>query len=278
MKIKMGSGLWPLNLLVIALIITIVFSSSEVLRVILALPFALFFPGYALVLTLFPRREGIDSIERVALSLGSSMAVTLLIGLSLNYTGLGITLESTLYSITSFILVMSIIAWLRYRRLPREQRFNIEFQLRVPGWRGNVWDRTLLVALVISVTGAFVALGYAVATPTAGEKLTEFYILGQEGQVADYPRELVVEEEGKVVVGIVNHEHETMTYRVDVLVNGVEDTGVGPVVLGHQEKWEEELSFIPRKAGEHQKVEFLLYKQGQTEAYRALHLWVDITQ
>lgn len=73
-------------------------------------------------------------VERVVLSFGLSIAVASLIGLILNYTAWGITLESTLYSIASFIFILSIIAWFRQKRLIKEARFSIEFQLKVPGW------------------------------------------------------------------------------------------------------------------------------------------------
>jgi len=134
LRIKIGNGLLPLNLLVVALIVAIIFSSSSVLRIVLGLPFVLLFPGYVLVLALFPKKEGMGGVERVVLSFGLSIAVASLIGLILNYTAWGITLESTLYSIASFIFILSIIAWFRQKRLIKEARFSIEFQLIVPGW------------------------------------------------------------------------------------------------------------------------------------------------
>ena len=46
----------------------------------------LFLPGYALIATLFPRKDDLDGIERIALSFGLSIAITPLLGLALNYT------------------------------------------------------------------------------------------------------------------------------------------------------------------------------------------------
>jgi len=85
-----------------------------------------------------------------------------------------------------------------------------------------------------------------------------------------------VGEEGKVIVGIINQEHETVSYRVEVRINGMKSSEVGPIVLEHEEEWELEVSFVPLVSGNNQKVEFLLYKQGQTEACQSLHLWVDV--
>ena len=48
------------------------------------------------------------------------------------------------------------------------------------------------------------------------------------------------------------------------------------MTLEHDEKWEEIVAFTPDRAGDRQKVEFLLYKQEQSEAYRGLHFWIDV--
>jgi len=85
-------------------------------------------------------------------------------------------------------------------------------------------------------------------------------------------------EEGKVRVGIINHEHQPVTYRVDVIIDGQKNSEQGPIVLEHDEKWEEEISFVPKVAGQNQRVDFLLYKQGEGEVYQRLHLWVDVIE
>ena len=77
--------LWSLILLPTALL-----DVEGIIRVVLGLPFILFIPGYILVFTLFPAKKtdrGIDIIERVALSLGLSIAIVPLIGLGLNSPG-----------------------------------------------------------------------------------------------------------------------------------------------------------------------------------------------
>jgi len=276
LTIRVKDELIPLNLLVIVLVAIIILSPSNILRIILGVPILLFFPGYTLVAALFTKREGMGSIERVALSAGLSIAVVPLIGLILNYTPWGIRTESVLYSVASFILITSIIAWLRRRRLPGPEWFGIEFQVRLPGWGGGVWDKVLSIILALAILGALGTLGYVIASPKVGERFTEFYIEGLEGKAADYPEELVLGEEGKVIVGIINREHETVTYRVEVAIDGVKNNEMGSVALDHDGEWEEIVGFTPGRAGDNQKVEFLLYKQGQNEAYQKLHLWIDV--
>ena len=60
------------------------------------------------------------------------------------------------------------------------------------------------------------------------------------------------------------------------MIDGVKNNEVGPVTLDHDGEWEEMVGFTPERAGDTQKVEFLLYKQGQNEVYQRLHLWVDV--
>jgi hypothetical protein len=121
------------------------------------------------------------------------------------------------------------------------------------------------------------------ASPEIKEDFTEFYILGPEG----YPEELKVGEEGRVILGIQNHENEEVSYRVEVKIGGEkvkiklkekEVDQIGPIDLKHDQKWEEEIAFLAQKPGERQKVEFLLYKGDEPEPSNSLHLWVNITK
>jgi uncharacterized membrane protein len=69
--------------------------------------------------------------------------------------------------------------------------------------------------------GAIGTLGYVIATPRVGERFTEFYILGQGGRAEGYPRELAVGEEGRVILGITNREHESMGYEIEIKIGGI---------------------------------------------------------
>ncbi len=144
-------------------------------------------------------------------------------------------------------------------------------------WGNNWWSKLLSVVLAIAVLGALGMMGYMAATPR-GEKFTEFYILGSEGEAADYPKELLVGEEGKVIIGIINNEYQNLYYYVEIWSAEAQIGELEPVLLLHEQKWEGEVSFVPKTAGGDQKVEFQLYKEGQTEVSQSLHLWVDITQ
>ena len=139
-------------------------------------------------------------------------------------------------------------------------------------------DRVLSIILIIIIMGALGALGYIILAPKVGEKSTEFYVLGLGGEAAGYPTDLSVGEEGRVIAGIINREHKTVNYRVEMRIDGVRNNEVGPLELEHDEKWEEIVSFTSDRVGDGQKVEFLLYKDEESESYQNLYLWVNVKE
>ena len=91
-----------------------------IFRWILGSIFVLFLPGYVTVQALFTGRRELDDIERFALSVGLSLAITPLMGLLLNYTPWGIRLDPIAISLSIFTLGMAIIATIRkYSLIPR---------------------------------------------------------------------------------------------------------------------------------------------------------------
>ena len=87
----------------------------------------LLLPGYALIATLFPRKDDLDGIERIALSFGLSIAISPLLGLGLNYTPFGIRLTPILIVLSVFTISLAICAYVRRGRIPEEDRFGVDF-------------------------------------------------------------------------------------------------------------------------------------------------------
>ena len=85
-------------------------TSLSYLRYAFGFLLAVFLPGYCLTETLFPRKNAIDEIERVTLSVGLSFAVTALVGLFLSYTPFGLTLTTALPSLGSIVIVLALVA------------------------------------------------------------------------------------------------------------------------------------------------------------------------
>jgi uncharacterized membrane protein len=93
-----------------------------VIRWVFGSLFILFLPGYALVNALFLRRGDLKDIERLALSVGLSLAITPLTGFLLNYTIFGIRLIPIIASLSIFILGMNFLAIYRKFRMGRSLR------------------------------------------------------------------------------------------------------------------------------------------------------------
>ena len=140
-------------------------------------------------------------------------------------------------------------------------------------------NKVLSIALGILLICAIGGVVYITVVPPVGEKFTEFYLLGTEGKAVGYPEEVVLGEEARVIVGIVNREYKETSYRIEVTIDGRSYGKVGPVVLNHEQRWEQEVSFRPEKVGVGQKVEFLLYKNGSpAPSAERLHLWVNVQE
>ena len=249
-RISVKNELLVINLCSFGLILIISILDVQALRVVLGLPFLLFFPGYALVATLFPKRSDLGTTERVALSVGLSVIITSSVGLILSMAW-EIRLYPILISLTIFIAALSATAWYRRRKCAEEDRPVFTFSLP---FHGNGHHKTLdgivSVVLALAMTGAIAALAYAFANPQVGERFTEFYMLGAES----FPRELTVGDEGTVVLGIVNQEHKAMSYRVEVLIGEHSLPGIGPVELDQGKSWEGELGFTPTEVSARTKL------------------------
>jgi hypothetical protein len=79
------------------------------IRVGLGFLTSLYLPGYTFVEALYPQKPELEDLERFALGVGLSLALTPLVGFVLNYTPWGIRLYSITVSITILTLLFGII-------------------------------------------------------------------------------------------------------------------------------------------------------------------------
>jgi uncharacterized membrane protein len=268
--------------LALVLVALVAFLPDTLLRQILGLVFVLFLPGYVATAALFPENEQIDAIERVALSFGLSIAIVPLIGLALNFTPFGIRLDPILASVSAFIIVAALVGWYRRMRLPMDERFAIVIDFEMD-WKGMpLVDRLLTVGIVVMLVASVVVLAWAVTTPT------------------DYPRNLTVGEDARVLISVKSYEHEPMNYTIVLVLTTVSDYNftigqdsidwndthqLEPYVgiaqnftLEHLEYYNQTFDFDVTTEGEW-KLQFLLYidEQGFTQdSYREVHLWLNV--
>jgi uncharacterized membrane protein len=260
--------------------------SNTWIRTVLGLPMVLFFPGYALIAALFPKKDDLDGIERVALSFGLSIAVVPLLGLGLNYTPWGIRLIPILVTLVIFTLIMCAITIYRRSELPEGEVFSVPFTAFFASIHEEIFtkpesrvDRILTAILVISIIASVVMLVYVIVTPKQGEKFTEFYILGPGGMADDYPTEFILGDSSTVIVGVVNHEYALINYSLAMVLDNESLTRNQEIMLAHNETWEQPVTFTPDRAGTDMKLQFLIYREHNfTAPYRDLHLWIDVSE
>lgn len=128
MKLTSEKQLVLINLAFILLVTGNAFFPITVIRSILGLPALLFFPGYVLLLALFPAKNSLGNPERTALSFGASIAIVALIGMILSDTPFGVQLFTVLFSLWFFVLAIGGLALYRQRWVPSEQRYLIHLR------------------------------------------------------------------------------------------------------------------------------------------------------
>jgi len=269
------------------------------LRIFLGLPLLLLFPGYALVSLLWPAggKRGPCPLERLVYSLAFSLVITTAVSLYL------LSLQNL--ELASFLWVLYIVLWaatlgalFRRWRLPEDERCTMEFKGRLGDAEGPQ-KALLALSLVVLVVGAgFLVYDFGWrAQPTAETRL---YILGEKGELDDYPTALATGEVGTVRVGVENHEGRAMDYvlraswqndtpDVEGLAGCVEGYGNMtapypmvndtyaelPVSLEDGTEHSSIFSFTAEHAGTY-NLAFSLFRGGEAEAFKEVNLWVEV--
>jgi len=78
-------------------------------RYVLGVVYVLYLPGASLIEALYPEKGELEGLERFALSIGLSLAVSPLVGLILNYTPWGIRLDPIFTSLSLLTMALGVI-------------------------------------------------------------------------------------------------------------------------------------------------------------------------
>jgi len=205
------------------LLLPLVFLNIEgVYRIVLGLPFIFFIPGYVTLCCLFPAKKiagGLDNVERIAFSFGLSMAIIPIIGIFLYYSPFGLRIEPILLSLFFIIITIAILALIRWYQTPLKEGFTLSLTISLQKSNTKL-DRILNMILFIIIIITIITVVFVVLAPKKTEKLTEFYLLGPGGKTADYPKNLSIGENAKIIIGLINHEHKTINYTIEIwLIN-----------------------------------------------------------
>ncbi|CEG12566.1 conserved membrane hypothetical protein [groundwater metagenome] len=288
-----------LKITIVWTILTSIFIFAPVLndtflRIVFAWTLILFLPGYVLIAFLFPEKKDMDLIERVALSVGLSAAITPILGLILNFTPFGIRLIPIIIILSSFIVILTILTYLKLKNIPEAECYNENFCLSniyskiysSAKFLENPTDKALFILLIVSVAFCIFTLIFVVSVPKEGEKFTEFYILNTDGNANWYPVNLTASENFTINVNIVCHEHpaKSIIYKLKIKWNESDEILYERfILLRDNETFSENFTFTANIknttqdiAKDNKKLEFLLYKDDNSEIYRKLHLWIDV--
>lgn len=254
----------------------------------------LFIPGYVIIVALYPKNGDLNIIERVSLSFGLSIGIAALFGVLLKYSVLkyltfGIKLTqlnnlnytSLTIILSSFTLIMLLIAFIRRRRVPEGEKFYVNFggigsSIKEQFKGESRTSKILSIILIITILLAISTTVFIILKPKQGESFTEFYILGPNGKASDYPTNLTVGQNGTVIIGVVNHEYQTANYELVVRSNGTVMNQQN-ITLTNGNQTQIPYSFTAGSSG-YKNIEFLLYKLPDTSnVYRSLHLYVNMT-
>ena len=268
------------GILVAALLLfPVVGLTSGFLRIILALPFALILPGFALLLAIFPRRDDLDIVRRMIFSTALSIVILPIIGLVLNYTPWGIEPFPILISTFLFITAATAVSWYRQHGLSEDEKLTYSLKIDFSRWRDmDKSSRVLSLIMAAAVLTVISSLAYAVNTPGREDTYTEFYISGPADNASELPREATAGQPVQVTVVVFNHEYEPVNYRVEIMSNGNVISRLTTGILEHEEQWQTESEFTLTVPGEDQKVELHLYMDTSSEPYfnEPLHIYLDV--
>lgn len=274
------------------------------LALLLAIPFLLFTPGYALLAALFPERPDdparASSRRRAhspgwAVRLGLSLLVSALlvgvVGVLLDTLWSGIWLSSLVTVITVITFCGILIAAARRDRRPAADRANPFVGRGVGLLPGGTSLQSL--TLGIAIVALVIATVFVGVTPAEGEHYSEAYLLSEnengELTAEGYPSTFVAGEGHQLSFGISNHEYEPVSYEVVVVAQEVgpdgevtaqEQVDQFGATLDHGETTVLERQIAPTTTGDEIRLRFLVYKNtspgSDVEPAHVLQLWIDV--
>jgi uncharacterized membrane protein/LysM repeat protein len=239
---------------------------QSTVRVALGLVVVLLAPGYVLAQALFPRHDDVDGVERLALTLGLSIAAVPLLGLILNYLPWGIRLAPMAIALSLWVVVFAGLAAWRRARGPAGTAFAMPWG--TPQFRQGGALFALVMVVLLGVPALAVAL-------RPSEHHTEFYVLGSTGQLQSYPTRLAPGERYTLTFGVGNFEGEPLRYILDVPFGEERRQVVTPMIQAG-ERWEQAFELVTPAGQGRTRLPFELYRFDVEEPYRSLHLFVTL--
>lgn len=232
--------------------------------------FVCLIPGYLLLAVMFPKNDDLELIERLALSFGSSLILTSIIGLIFSYTRWGIHLELILIVLAVFSLLLCFITVLKMRKLPVNRRISIPKLEKLLGI-------FLIICILLTIgTAAYTLINSeAFNTNDGTTNATSFYIKDLDSNVSGYTLNLVSGEQTSLTMVLVNQEGSAVNYSIIVRTNNTilkQDN----ISLENNQKMEIPVNLTAGIPGE-RNIEFLLYKLPDQNPYQTRIVQLNVS-
>jgi uncharacterized membrane protein len=239
-------------------------------------------------------------VERLLLSVALSVCLVPLLGLGLGLLQMEIQTSTTMEIVGSATVGLAIVALIRRRQVQSDDRFDPKVIAFIRSCFSQLRgvDSPVVFILLIGFVIAGAGIGAAVLGAERGEDFTEFSVVAEDPEtgefVADqYPQNLTESASDRIHVEITNNEGEPMEYSVVVLLQSfgeagqiqeIETVSTFSTTLQPGESAREQLSADPDLTGDNLRLTYLLYVDSPPtdeppstdNAYRHLHLWVDV--
>lgn len=230
------------------------------IRTSISLLVVLLVPGYCLTIALFPRRDHIEGLERLAVAAGLSIVLVVLAGLLSSLTRWGFEPLPTVVATLIATALGAGLALVRRELAPAEARFTL--------WSDQQFTR----ALVLSVGSVALVVVTAVAL-RPHDHYTALYLLGDTGGFSRYPHDVAPDSVFTVHVVVENHEGHGMRYS---LRSPLAEADVTLPRLRNAGTWKGTILVRAPSTNGSATVPVDLYRRGRSKPYRTASLQIDV--
>lgn len=138
------------------------------------------------------------------------------------------------------------------------------------------YDKLFIIGALTVLILVVGSIAYLASAPKIGECFTEFFVLGANGMLADYPVNMTLGQNGTVILGITNHEYTDLVYKIQVTLQNQPLSAIENIQLSNGGTWRQTYTFKPSQTSDRMDLEFTLYKGTSAQAYQNLRLWITV--
>ncbi len=225
--------------------LSVCFTDSLFLRILMSVPLVFFLPGYVLLRAMKP--FGTSTAERTVYAAGISIAVCLLCGLILNWAG-WLRPGGWALGLAALVCFTALFGL-------RKERDAASFAPQTLGSRLRLWQEAVFgVALFIACGAYFLAVRDE--ADQRQFKYTELWM------IYGSPR-----APGQLIVGVKSAEDDLRQFDMEVAIDGRTIGMWHALALEPGDSWTREIT-VPIKPGHTQKAEAWLYRPEDNTIYR----------